>query len=156
MTFLRRLLRVSSGDVGKPIAESPRREGVPSDVTQSSAYIALDIAHTFGLTGSAAALKSMSAEELSTWENRDVPSANRGSDRSEAVADERQDVTTSLNYPLHWTSPRESWDYMFDFAVACDLLAPRPDDRILDLASGTCWATEIGRASCRERVWIPV
>ena len=85
----------------------------------------------------------MSAEELSAWENRDAPSINRISDKPEASADERQDPTTSLNFPLHWSSPRESWDFLFDFSVACELLAPRPDDLILDFAAGTCWATEL-------------
>ena len=46
----------------------------------------------------------MSAEELSAWENRDVPSIDRVSDDSEARADEKQDVATSLNFPLHWTT----------------------------------------------------
>ena len=85
----------------------------------------------------------MTPEELLAWENRDVPTITRESDRAEARADEKQDITTGLNFPLHWTSARESWDYLFDFAVACELLAPRPDDRILDLAAGTCWATEL-------------
>ncbi len=92
----------------------------------------------------------MSAEELSAWENRDVPSIDRASDYSEARADEKQDVASSLNFPLHWTTAKESWDYLFDFAVACELLAPRPDDRILDFAAGTCWATELlGRLGVR-------
>jgi SAM-dependent methyltransferase len=95
-------------------------------------------------------IASMSAEELSAWENRDVPSLARISDASEARADEKQDVTSSLNFPLHWTTARESWDYLFDFSVACELLAPRPDDLILDLAAGTCWATELlGRLGVR-------
>jgi SAM-dependent methyltransferase len=95
-------------------------------------------------------LGSMSAEELSAWENRDVPSIDRASDDSEARTDEKQDVTTSLNFPLHWTSAMQSWDYLFDFSVACELLAPRPDDLILDFAAGTCWATELlGRLGVR-------
>ena len=87
-------------------------------------------------------LGSMDRQTLLEWENRGVPTIDRPTDSAEATADERQDVNTSLNFPLHWTSPRESWDYLFDFAIACDLLAPRPDDRVLDLAAGTCWATE--------------
>lgn len=87
-------------------------------------------------------LGSMSADELSAWENRDVPSIDRVSDASEARADERQDATTSINFPLHWTSAVQSWEYLFDFSVACELLAPRPDDLVLDFAAGTCWATE--------------
>jgi SAM-dependent methyltransferase len=88
-------------------------------------------------------ISSMTPEELSAWENRGVLSIDRVSDRAEARSDENQDVTTSLNYPLHWTSARESWDYLFDFSVACELLAPRPDDLVLDFAAGTCWATEL-------------
>ena len=92
----------------------------------------------------------MSAEELSVWENRDVPSIDRASDDSEARADEKQDVTTSLNFPLHWTTAAESWNYLFDFSVACELLAPRPDDLVLDFAAGTCWASELlGRLGVR-------
>jgi ubiquinone/menaquinone biosynthesis C-methylase UbiE len=86
---------------------------------------------------------AMTIEELTEWENRGVPSVERESDASEAHADERQDLTTSLNFPLHWTSARESWTYLYDFAIACDLLEPRPDDRVLDFAAGTCWATEL-------------
>jgi SAM-dependent methyltransferase len=95
-------------------------------------------------------LGAMSAEELSAWENRDVPSVDRVSDDFEARADERQDATTSLNFPLHWTTAKDSWNYLFDFSVACELLAPRPDDRVLDFAAGTCWATELlGRLGVR-------
>ncbi len=95
-------------------------------------------------------LGAMSAEELSAWENRDVPSIDRVSDESEARADERQDATTSLNFPLHWTTAVESWNYLFDFSVACGLLAPRPDDLVLDFAAGTCWASELlGRLGVR-------
>jgi SAM-dependent methyltransferase len=87
-------------------------------------------------------VSSMTRAELASWENRGVQTLDRRSDHSEAFADERQDRTTSLNFPLHWTCAKESWDYLFDFSVACDLLGPRPDDRVLDLAAGTCWATE--------------
>jgi len=88
------------------------------------------------------AIDSMSADELFAWENRDVPNITRVSDAAER-ADEKQDVTTSLNFPLHWTSLSLSWPYLFDFSVACELLAPRPDDLILDFAAGTCWASEL-------------
>src|SRR6185436_17189478 len=70
------------------------------------------------------AIDSMSADELFAWENRDVPSINRVSDAAER-ADEKQDVTTSLSFPLHWTSLSLSWPYLFDFAA------------------GTCWASEL-------------
>ena len=100
---------------------------------------------SFGFSGlpGEESLSLMSADELAAWENREVPSVHRVSDHSEAVADERQDPTTSLNFPLHWTSAKESWNYLFDFSIACELLGPRPDDLVLDLASGTCWATEL-------------
>jgi SAM-dependent methyltransferase len=88
-------------------------------------------------------LGTMGAEELCSWENLDAPSVDRDSDAAEARADEKQDPATSLNFPLHWTCAKESWDYLFDFAVACELLAPRPDDLVLDFAAGTCWATEL-------------
>jgi SAM-dependent methyltransferase len=93
---------------------------------------------------------AMTAEELAAWENRDVPTIARATDDSEARADEKQDATTSLNFPLHWTSAGESWNYLFDFSVACGLLAPRPDDLVLDFAAGTCWASELlGRLGVR-------
>lgn len=109
-----------------------------------------EIEFGFSETAGERALGSMSPEELAAWENADVPSIHRLSDQSEAVADEKQDRTTSLNFPLHWTSARECWDYLFDFAVACELLGPRPDDLIMDFAAGTCWATELlGRLGVR-------
>ena len=92
----------------------------------------------------------MTPEELSAWENQGVPTIDRARDDPEALADEKQDLTTSLNFPLHWTTAGQSWDYLFEFSIACDLLAPRPDDLILDFAAGTCWATELlGRVGVR-------
>jgi SAM-dependent methyltransferase len=88
-------------------------------------------------------LGSLTAEELSLRENRDVPTIDRVTDEVEARADEKQDATSSLNFPLHWTTPEQSCNYLFDFAVACELLTPRPDDLVLDFAAGTCWATEL-------------
>jgi SAM-dependent methyltransferase len=88
-------------------------------------------------------LDSMDAQALAAWENRDVPTIGRPSDQFEARADEKQDITTSLNFPLHWTSAVQSWNYLFDFSIACELLGPRPDDLVLDFAAGTCWATEL-------------
>ena len=88
-------------------------------------------------------VSSMSEGEIAEWENRDVPSIARPSDVVEALADEKQDLTTTLNFPLHWTSASLSWNYLFDFSVACQLLAPRPDDLVLDFAAGTCWASEL-------------
>jgi len=88
-------------------------------------------------------LASLTDDELQALENRDVPSIDRASDGAEARADEKQDVTSSLNFPLHWTTPEQSWNYLFDFSTACELLAPRPDDLVLDFAAGTCWASEL-------------
>ena len=103
----------------------------------------------FGFPGRPGELSidAMTVDELSAWENRGVPSIDRASDCAEARADEKQDLTTSLNFPLHWTTAKESWDYLFDFSVACELLGPRPDDLVLDFAAGTCWATELLGAS---------
>jgi len=99
----------------------------------------------FGFSGipGEASLATMTREDLQAWENADAPSVARTSDAAEADTDVKQDVTSSLNFPLHWTSTRESWDFLFDAAIACDLLAPRPDDRVLDFAAGTGWATEL-------------
>ena len=80
--------------------------------------------------------------ELESLENLGIATVQRASDRREADADERQDVTTSLSFPLHWTSATQGAEYLFEFGIACSLLAPRPDDRILDFASGTGWAAE--------------
>ncbi len=88
-------------------------------------------------------VRQMTDEELAAWENRGVTTVDRPTDRVEAAADEKQDVTTSLNFPLHWTSTLLAWGYMFDIAIAGELLAPRPDDRVLDVAAGTCWASEV-------------
>lgn len=127
----------------------PRGSAAPS-AEEAHATPAGDQAFGFSSLPGEESLGSMSAEELSAWENRDVPSIDRASDDFEARADEKQDVTTSLNFPLHWTSAKDSWTYLFDFSVACELLAPRPDDLILDFAAGTCWATELlGRLGVR-------
>ena len=85
---------------------------------------------------------SRSDDELRAIENRNAPTVDRESDAAEAVADEQQNPLTSLNFPLHWTCASESWKYLYDFAIACDLLAPRPDDLVLDFAAGTCWVSE--------------
>jgi ubiquinone/menaquinone biosynthesis C-methylase UbiE len=90
-----------------------------------------------------ARLAHMTNEELVAWENRGIKTIDRSSDRLEAEADERQDVGTSLSFPLHWTSAVLAWEYLFDVAIAGELLAARPDDLVLDFAAGTCWATEL-------------
>ena len=76
----------------------------------------------------------MSVEDLTACENRDVQSIDRVSDASEARADEKQDLTTSLNFPTSLDKhENESWNYLFDFAVACELLAPRPEQSRIGL-----------------------
>ena len=97
----------------------------------------------FAVDSDHALVSSMTAGELKAWENRDVPSIGRTSDVAEAHADEKQDPTSSLNFPLHWTTAEQSWNYLFDFSIACELLSPRPDDLVLDFAAGTCWASEL-------------
>jgi SAM-dependent methyltransferase len=116
------------------------REQVPAAPERPAAVD--DLAGFWSLPDGEAADR-LSAAQLTEWENRDVPAVERTSDAAEAIADEKQDLTTSLNFPLHWTSATESWHYLFDFAAACQLLAPRPDDRVLDFAAGTCWASEL-------------
>ena len=88
-------------------------------------------------------LRRMNREELLEWENRGLTTIHRPSDRAESAADEKQDPTTSLNFPLHWTSAELAWPYLFELAIAGELLGARPDDRVLDFAAGTCWASEI-------------
>ena len=85
----------------------------------------------------------MSPDRLDAWENSGIPGLDRQSDAGEALSDERQDMATTLSFPLHWSSPRLSWNYLFDGAIACELLSPRPDDLVLDFAAGSCWATEL-------------
>jgi len=124
---LRRVARLMRSRRSSMFTDSERANGVTS------------ASSPFG----SASPHEMTAGDLAAWENRDVPTIDRPSDAAEARADEKQDATTSLNFPLHWTSAAESWNYLFDFAVACALLAPRPDDLVLDFAAGTCWATEL-------------
>ena len=88
-------------------------------------------------------VRAAAAQLWRTTENQDAPSADRASDHAEARADEKQDLTSSLNFPLHWTTAAQSWHYLFDFGIACELLAPRPDDLVLDFAAGTSWASEL-------------
>ncbi len=133
---LRRLLRIDRDAVGS--GHAPRS----ADAAAGGSG--------FWISSGENSLASMTADELLAWENRDAPSLNRPSDSAEAQSDERQDVTTCLSFPLHWTSATLAWDYLNDFSIACLLLAPRPDDRVLDLAAGTCWATELlGRLGVR-------
>lgn len=103
----------------------------------------LDLSGFVDIPGAADSIDVLSPQALGAAENQNVLSAGRASDAAEALSDEKQDLTSSLNFPLHWTTARESWDYLFDVAVACELLGPRPDDLVLDLAAGTGWATEL-------------
>ncbi len=123
------------------------RSQVQADVERKDrpASPAIQAPASFGFSGEPGeqSIASMNAEELLAWENRGIRNIDRVSDRSETREDEKQDVATSLSFPLHWTSERLSWDYLFDFSVACELLGPRPDDLVLDFAAGTCWATEL-------------
>jgi hypothetical protein len=83
---------------------------------------------SFGFMGVAGeeSIDSMSAPDLLAWENRGIPNIDRASDRTETHADERQDLATSLNFPLHWTSARLSWDYLFDFLSPANCWRPGP------------------------------
>jgi SAM-dependent methyltransferase len=88
-------------------------------------------------------LDTADAAALFGEENRGAISLERASDLAEAETDERQDLNECLNFPLHWTSTRLTSQYLFDFAIALELLGARPDDRVLDVAAGTCWASEM-------------
>lgn len=129
--------RPSAAPNAAPPAEIQPPEGEPKAAPIPEARI-------FGLTGvsSEETIAAMSSVELTAWENRDIPNVGRNTDKSEALADERHDATTTRNFPLHWTTWLQSWNYLFDLAIACELLAGRPDDLVLDFAAGTCWATE--------------
>ncbi len=115
--------------------EQPEPPGQPAPPTDAAPPLSWT-------TAEAQAVESIAAGQLAALENRDVPVADRASDRAEARADEKQDPTTTLNFPLHWTTASDSWKYIYEFSLACVLLAPRPDDLVLDFAAGTCWATE--------------
>ncbi len=87
-------------------------------------------------------LGEMDAAALQEWENTGVPILDRHTDELEALADERLDEEISLNYPLHWRTWLESWPYVSDLALSGQILGCSPGDLVLDLAAGTCWATE--------------
>jgi hypothetical protein len=140
-----RILRFSRRHGGHCDTSAPAiQQSQPQHMTQADADAA-PVDAAFGYSGleDEKSIGAMSAEEMSAWENRGIPTVGRISDHAEARADEKQDPTTGLNFPLHWTSARESWDYLFEFSLACELLDPRPDDLVLDFAAGTCWATEL-------------
>ncbi len=144
--FSARMLKPGSRSTSEPakseIAFLPRYEVPESSATATNGLLASGACGFSELPG-ADVVGLMTADDLLAWENRDAPSVERVSDLSEARTDERQDITTGLNFPLHWASAQHSWNYLFDFAIASNLLAPRPDDRVLDFAAGTCWATEL-------------
>lgn len=100
--------------------------------------------HPFGFSGQPGEerIGDMGPDELLAWENEGLPGPVRTTDKAEAFADEQLDEVRSLNFPLHWRTWLQSWGYLFDLSVACALLEPRPDDAVLDLAAGTCWASE--------------
>ena len=132
----RRGRRTESGNPteDRPVLETKLPEqGQSADVSRPPSWTTVDTQE----------VESIAIDQLGALENRDVPVADRSSDSAEARADEKQDPTTTSNFPLHWTTASESWNYLFEFSLACVLLAPRPDDLVLDFAAGTCWATEL-------------
>lgn len=135
---MRRLLDWLTGATGSSHAPAHRAE----KDTPPQPAVASPASRGFAVSPDAEQWRTTPLAELESFENLGVATVQRASDRLEADADERQDVTTSLNFPLHWTSATQGAEYLFDFAIACDLLAPRPDDCILDFASGTGWAAE--------------
>lgn len=87
-------------------------------------------------------LHVMDEASLLAWENASVPVLDRHSDEMEAMADEKLDEEFTLNYPLHWRPRLENWSHLSDLALANEILGCCPGDLVLDLAAGTCWATE--------------
>src|SRR5947207_2664982 len=148
MTLLERLRRAAgrllrSGDPDKHSRRSnpvPATSQPPPHENERGTRTREHDARAFGSVGLAGeeSIGAMSAGELSAWENRGIPSIDRVSDEFESRADEKQDVTTSLNFPLHWTTARESWDYLFEFSVASTSSIsnlPRPSRSV---KSGEC------------------
>jgi len=147
--LLRRLGRLSAR-FASPLLNRPSAApgevvpaGIPAPAEEPGAAHITE-PRIFGFSGvpGEESIAAMSPEELAAWENRDIPNIGRVTDKPEALADERHDTTTTRNFPLHWTTWLQSWNYLFDLAIACELLAGRPDDLVLDFAAGTCWATE--------------
>ena len=106
-----------------------------------TAASALHLRH-HGRTVDTQAVESIAIEQLAAFENRDVPAADRSSDSAEARADEKQDPTTTSNFRFIGLLRRRVGTTFSNSRLACALLAPRPDDLVLDFAAGTCWATE--------------
>lgn len=82
------------------------------------------------------------AAALRERENVGVPALVEHRDEMEALADEKLDEEVALNYPLDRRTRLEGWSYLFDIAIAGEILGARLGDLILDLAAGTCWAGE--------------
>jgi SAM-dependent methyltransferase len=138
---LRRLFAAATGGPDQAIKGVPHKATL--DMPIGPTFEGAESAHGCWPDAQVPSLSVSSIEKLLALENADVPTIDRTSDQAEALADQKQERVTSLSFPLHWTSAKLSWDYLFDFSVACELLGPRPDDLVLDFAAGTCWATEL-------------
>ena len=89
-------------------------------------------------------LASLSDAELLALENADIPTIGPRVRRLRGAPPTSCRLpSTSLNFPLHWTSAAESWRVSLR---PVDRVRPpaatRPDDLVLDFAAGTCWASE--------------
>lgn len=101
MSFLSLLSRVAAHVVRWPASDLGTSASVPRETYQPAEEDGSTMDRgAFGFSGVPGdeSIDSMTLEELLAWENRDIPNVHRRSDHAEAVADERQDVTTSLNY----------------------------------------------------------
>lgn len=136
-------------------AREPLSAHEPPLLTQAAS--GSDIRAFLELPGQPGPVSALPADALLEWENREAPSLSRRSDAAEALSDEKQDLRSSLNFPLHWTTPRESWDYLFDFAVAClgpgptilSSIWPREPAGRRNVSTG--WASELFRWISRPR-----
>lgn len=55
----------------------------------------------------------------------------------------RMDLEHGIRFPLHWAYHEIGWKYLFDLSVVGASLGCAPGDLVLDLGSGTGWASEI-------------
>lgn len=53
------------------------------------------------------------------------------------------DLDDGVRFPLHWATHDVGWKYLFDLSVVGASLGCAPGDLVLDLGSGTGWASEI-------------
>lgn len=53
------------------------------------------------------------------------------------------DLEDGIRFPLFWATHDAGWKYLFDLSVAGASLGCAPGDLVLDLGSGTGWASEI-------------